>query len=97
MVAVNEGLELDFFTGRVYGYIDRQNPDTARTITRLQAFFRLSTLFHIYRFAVVSGVLYRIPLTLLRYSLMKWGFMPLSTDDFLWRVFLDNLVVLVAY
>ena len=77
MVAVNDGWEPDYFTGRIYGYIDRQSPTTASTVTRLQAFFRLSTLFHLYRLTIISMIFYRIPLTLFRYGLMKYGFFPL--------------------
>jgi hypothetical protein len=95
-VAINPGMEPDFFTGRIYGYIDRHNSNTARTVTRLQAFFNLSTLFHIYRFAFMSGILYRIPLALFRYGLMKWGFMPLFQDDFLWRIFLNLVAVFLG-
>jgi hypothetical protein len=96
MVAANDGREPDYFTGRVYGYIDRRDPNTALTVTRLRAFFRLSTLFHLYRIAVIPGTLYRILLNLLRYGLLHWGFFPLFEYDILFRVYLDLMVVFLG-
>jgi hypothetical protein len=96
MVAVNDGLEPDYFTGRIYGYVNRQDPNTALTVNRLQAFFRLSTLFHLYRLAIISTISYRIPLTLFRYGLMKYGFFPLFEFDIMIRWFLNGLVLFLG-
>ena len=97
MVAVNDGLEPDYFTGRIYGYVNRQDPNTALTVTRLQAFFRLSTLFHLYRFAIISTMFCRIPLTLFRYGLMKYGFFPLFEFDIMARWILNLAVLSLGY
>ena len=89
--------ELDYFTGRVYGYVDRQDPDTGRTVLRLQSFFQLSTVLHLYRLSIMSAILYRIPLTLFRYGLMTWGFFPLCGSDFLMRWWLEALFLSCAW